>query len=124
MLEPADTVSIFQKESEKPRQFIPGEIIFEEGQMGELMYGISEGEVELCLNGKVLETIKAGDIFGEGALVHNPGVRATTAIAKTHCTLVFIDQKRFLFALQNTPMFAVEVIKSLSDRLRRLKRAL
>lgn len=124
MLEPAITVSIFQKQSEEPLTFAAGEVIFEAGQPGDVMYGILEGEVELLVNGKVVETIKTGDIFGEGALVHPSKIRASTAVAKTDCKLAFLDQERFLFAIQETPMFALEVIRSFSDRLRRFKHSM
>jgi CRP-like cAMP-binding protein len=123
MLDPARTVSIFQKQP-GPMSFLPGEVIFEEGKVGDVMYGIIEGEVELFVNGKVVETIKKGDVFGEGALVHQEHTRASTAIAKTECKLAELDQKRFLFAVQETPMFALDVIRSYSYRLRRLKRSL
>ncbi len=86
------------------------------------MYGIVEGEVELCVDGKVVETILQGDVFGEGALVHEDHKRYETAIAKTDCCLVFLNRQHFFFAVQQTPMFALEVIRSYSDRLRRLKR--
>ena len=85
------------------------------------MYGIIFGEVEMCLNGKVVETIKEGDIFGQGALVHQDHKRASTAIAKTECQLAFLNREHFLFAVQQTPMFALEVMRSYSDRFRRLK---
>ncbi|MGH2416240.1 MAG: hypothetical protein ACRDEA_21625 [Microcystaceae cyanobacterium] len=43
MLEPVQTTEIFQKQS-NPLTFAPGNIIFEEGQHGDTMYGIIEGE--------------------------------------------------------------------------------
>jgi CRP-like cAMP-binding protein len=85
------------------------------------MYGIISGEVEMYLKGKMVETIKAGDIFGQGALVHEDHQRASTAIAKTECQLAFLNREHFLFAVQQTPMFALEVMRSYSDRFRRLK---
>ncbi|MGL4377302.1 MAG: cyclic nucleotide-binding domain-containing protein [Microcoleaceae cyanobacterium] len=121
MLEPAKTVQLFQKQSVSPKQFKVGEVIFQEGELGEYMYGILEGEVNLMIKGKLVETIKKGDIFGEGALVHKNATRVSTAVAKTNCTLAFLDQKHFLFAIQETPMFALEVMRSFSDRLRHLK---
>ncbi|MEM1170441.1 MAG: cyclic nucleotide-binding domain-containing protein [Cyanobacteria bacterium P01_H01_bin.35] len=123
MLEPAKTVELFQKQPEH-KTFYPGDVIFEDGKKGDVMYGIIEGVVELFVNGKVVETIKTGDVFGEGALVHEEHTRASTAIAKTECKLAYLDQERFLFAVQETPMFALYVIRSYSDRLRRLKRSL
>ena len=123
MLEPAKTVSIFQKQSESI-SVAAGHIIFTAGEPGDYMYGLLEGEVELVIDGKVVETILTGDIFGEGALVQPHGTRASTAIAKTDCKLAFLDEKRFLFAIQETPSFALQVMRSFSARLRRLKTAI
>ncbi len=116
-----ETIKLFQRQPE-PQTFKAGEIIFEDGQKGEQMYGIIAGTVELKVNGEVVETIEQGDVFGEGALVHQEGTRASTAVAKTDCTLAFMDKGRFLFAVQETPEFALDVLRSYSDRLRRLKR--
>ena len=120
MPDPARTVTIFQKQP-NPILVPKGQTIFTEGELGEVMYGVIEGEVELVVNGKVVERIGKGDIFGEGALVHESRVRGSTAIATTDCTLASLDQQRFLFAIQTTPMFAVEVMRSYSERLRHLK---
>ncbi|HIK03198.1 MAG TPA: Crp/Fnr family transcriptional regulator [Trichormus sp. M33_DOE_039] len=119
MSNPVITVGIFQKQSD-PQVFPVGQVIFADGDPGEYMYGIVEGEIELLVNGKVVETIGAGDVFGTGVLV---GVkhRTYTAIAKTDCTLAYLDEKRFLFAVQETPMFALMVIKNYSERLTRLQ---
>ena len=76
------------------------------------------------VNGKVVETIKEGDVFGERALVSEDHKRASTAIAKVDSQLAFLDREHFLFAIQQTPMFALKVIRSYSDRLRRLKHLL
>lgn len=122
-LSPAETVRIFQRQPD-PIWVAAGQVIFEEGQPGDYMYGILEGEVNLTVAGEVVETIEAGDVFGQGALVHPDGTRSTTAIAKTDGKLAFIDEKRFLFAVQETPMFALEVMRSYSDRLRRFKHPL
>jgi len=122
MLQPAETVKLFNKQPEQ--HYTAGKVIFEEGQRGDVMFGILEGEIELWVNGKVVETLIAGDVFGEGALVQPDGTRASTAIAKTDCILAIMDQSRFLFAVQQTPMFALEVLKSYSDRLRQMKHSL
>ena len=56
MLSPVITLSIFQKQPD-PQVFSTGQVIFEEGQPGDCMFGILEGEVEILLN---LPTSKAG----------------------------------------------------------------
>jgi CRP/FNR family transcriptional regulator, cyclic AMP receptor protein len=120
MLSPVKTVEIFQS-SPEPHSVNAGDVIFTSGDAGSVMYGILEGEVEISVNGQILETIYHGDIFGEGALVHSDSKRASTAIAKTDCKLAFMERKNFLFAVQQTPMFALEIMRSYSDRIRRLR---
>jgi len=120
MLEPAKTVHIYQKEP-GIKEFSKGEVIFTLGEIGTVMYGLLEGVIELFVDNKVVETIEAGDIFGEGALVHESHKRATTAVAKTDCKIAYLDKERFLFAVQETPIFALEVMRSYSNRLRRFK---
>lgn len=122
MLSPIKTVEIFQAAPE-PQIIKAGSVIFAEGDTGSVMYGLIEGEVEILVNGTVLETIYQGDIFGEGALVHTDHKRASSAIAKIDCKLAFMEHKNFIFAVQQTPMFALEVMRSYSDRIRRLRQS-
>jgi CRP-like cAMP-binding protein len=123
MLEPLQTVQIFQKNCQ-PHTFKAGEVIFNQGEPGDVMYGIIEGEVQFSVDGKIAESLKAGDVFGEGAIVHPKHQRRSTATAKTDCQLVILDKERFMFAVQQTPMFALEVMRSYSDRLNRLRHLL
>jgi CRP/FNR family cyclic AMP-dependent transcriptional regulator len=119
----AHTVELFSKVPEALR-FDPGAVIFSQGEAGTVMYGILEGQINLVVQGQVVETIAAGDVFGEGALVHNHGTRASTAIVATPCKLAVLDEERFKFLIENTPMFALEVMRSYSDRLRHCKELL
>ncbi|MDJ0714231.1 MAG: Crp/Fnr family transcriptional regulator [Prochloraceae cyanobacterium] len=122
-MSPVRTVEIFQK-TPSPQTFLAGQVIFNEGEPGNLVYGIIEGEVDIFVKGKVVETIKRGDVFGQGALVQSEDTRASTAIAKTDCVIGWLDREHFLFAIEHTPMFAVELLKSFSTRTRSLKQNL
>ena len=123
MLQPVRTIEFFQKPP-SPKSFTAGEVIFQQGERSDVMYGIISGEVEILVDGKVVETIYKGDVFGEGVLLHLDRQRDSTAIAKTDSLLAFLDREHFMFAVQQTPMFALEVMKSYSDRLRRLRHIL
>lgn len=118
MLSPIETIKVLN-ENGHPLSLKTGDIIFEQGQFGEVMYGIIEGEVGLFLGNLLVETIEKGDLFGEGALVQPEHLRATTAKALTDAKLVTLDRERFLFAVQETPLFALQTLKSFSDRLRK-----
>jgi CRP-like cAMP-binding protein len=96
-----------------------GQVIFAQGGVADQMYAIIEGEVEILINGKLLETTAAGGIIGEMALIDS-SPRSATAIARTECKLVPVDQKRFNFLVQQTPNFAINVMKIMIARIRKL----
>lgn len=124
MLTPVETVQILQTHGSEALHVLAGEAIFNQGESGELMYGILEGEVQFSLNGHQAESLKVGDVFGEGAIVNFDHKRRSTATAKTDCTLVSLDRERFLFAIQQSPVFALEVLRSYSDRVNDLRHLL
>jgi CRP-like cAMP-binding protein len=100
----------------------PGELIFRSGEPGDCMFGLLEGTVELSWNGdRGHETIQAGDVFGAGALVTHDHRRFGNAKAVTPCRLLVMNREKFLFAVQESPMFAIELLGSIDQRLRDLK---
>jgi len=100
-------------------QVLPGHVIFAQGDRGEVMYVVLEGEAQILLDGKAVETVRAGAIIGEMALI-DAGPRSATAIAKTRCVLVAIDEARFSDLVSRRPEFALEVMRTLAHRLRRM----
>lgn len=96
-----------------------GQAIFEKGGIADFMYVIIEGEVDISVDNKFLDTTGTGGIVGEMALIDSRP-RSATAIAKTECKLVPIDQKQFTFLVQQTPNFAINVMKIMVERIRKL----
>jgi len=94
-----------------------GEVVFSEGDPGQEMYGVVEGEIELRAHGRAIRTLGADDIFGEMALVDR-SPRSATAVASADSVLAVIDEHRFLFLVQETPMFALQVMSAMADRIR------
>jgi CRP-like cAMP-binding protein len=99
-------------------EYKAGQVIFEEGTDGNVMYAIKEGQVDIIHNGKTIETLNAGEFFGEMALV-DQSPRSANAIAKTDCKIIVVNQHRFLFLVQETPTFALQVMHVMSERVRR-----
>ena len=113
------TVDLFHAESTELMGFRAGDTVFREGDPGDLMYIVREGSVELRVNGQLVETLGPGGVLGEMALIeHAP--RTATATAKTDCTLVPIPEKRFMFMVQQTPHFALQIMRVMAERLRRM----
>jgi CRP-like cAMP-binding protein len=99
------------------KSFSAGQQIFREGQPGDVMYIVVEGNVDILVGDKIVETVGPGGILGEMALIDNKA-RSATAIAKTDCKLMPINKTHFVFLVQETPYFALQVMKTMTDRLR------
>ena len=99
------------------RDVLAGTVIFEEGASGAEMFGILEGEVEVRLPNGAVRRLGPDDTFGEMAIV-DTSPRSATVVAVTDTKLAVIDRARFLFLVQETPMFALQVMSSLAERLR------
>jgi CRP/FNR family transcriptional regulator, cyclic AMP receptor protein len=110
------TLNLF-RHSKEFEQFPAGEVIFKEGTPGDVMYVIQEGEVDILIHGRVIETVGVGGVVGEMALI-DKGPRSATVIAKTDAKIVPVDNKQFEFLVQETPFFATQVMRILVDRLR------
>ncbi|MDP1634450.1 MAG: cyclic nucleotide-binding domain-containing protein [Gallionellaceae bacterium] len=95
-----------------------GQTLFNEGESGDKMYVVMSGTVMIVIQGKVMEMAEAGAIVGEMAVMDEVA-RSATVIAKTDSTLFPIDRKRFNFLVQQTPNFALHVMRVIADRLRR-----
>lgn len=70
------------RQAEEYETFAAGATIFAAGDPGDFMYAVRDGEVDLLIDGNVIETVASGGIFGEMALVGDK-VRSATALAKT-----------------------------------------
>ena len=70
----------------KERRFREGETVIREGSGGAAFYVIASGEVTVTIGGEPRATLKAGDYFGEIALL-DEGARIATVTASTelHC---------------------------------------
>ncbi|HKA46706.1 MAG TPA: cyclic nucleotide-binding domain-containing protein [Methyloceanibacter sp.] len=106
-----------------PARFGPGDVIFAEGDRGDAMYVVRNGEVTIERHGTVMETVGGGGVFGEMALIDG-SPRSATVRAKTACEVVPINEKSFLFLVHETPYFAIAVMRTLADRLRRMDEAI
>jgi CRP-like cAMP-binding protein len=100
------------------RKFVAGDVIFAEGDAGDSMYAVIEGEIEIRKRDKIVDTVSAGGVFGEMALIDQEP-RSATAVAKNDCRVVAVGQRRFTLLVQQTPYFALQIMHVLADRLRK-----
>ena len=113
------TVDLFRNEADRAEAVPAGHVLFAEGTQGEMMYVVLEGEVELRVRGQVVDRVGPGGVLGEMSLI-DPEPRAASAVTVTPCKLVHIDKHRFMFLVQQTPHFALQIMRVIADRLRRM----
>ena len=111
------TFDIFSREPDI-RSFNSGDPIFREGDPGDCMFVVIEGTVEIRANGVVIDRLSPGGIFGEMGLIDSRP-RSAAAMAATDCKLAAIGEKRFLRLVEQTPSFALQIMRVISERLRR-----
>lgn len=81
------------------------------------MFVLLEGQAEIEIDGQVMEISEPGALIGEMAIIDG-SPRTATVSAKTDCKLARVSQKRFTFLVQQTPFFAIQVMRVLAERLR------
>jgi CRP/FNR family transcriptional regulator, cyclic AMP receptor protein len=96
---------------------LSGQALFREGDGGNQMYVLETGIAEVFVQNKLVETLRHGGIVGEMGLV-SPGPHSASVIAKTDCEFVAVDEKRFQFLVQQTPYFAIQVMRLMAECLR------
>jgi CRP-like cAMP-binding protein len=105
------------------KSYRAGQIIFKQGDPGDHMYVVKSGEVDILVGERAVETLTEGGVFGEMALLDQAS-RSATAMARSDCEVVPVDQKRFLFMVQQTPFFALEIMRMMAQRLRTMDQRL
>lgn len=96
-----------------------GSMIMKEGQAGVLMYVVLEGGVAVTIQGKLVERVGPGGVFGEMALVERTP-RLASAVAESACTLLAINRNTFLNLVRASPDFGVALLGAVSERARQM----
>lgn len=96
-----------------------GDPVFMIGDPGDRMYVLMAGEADIIVGNVIVEKAMPGALLGELALV-DAAPRTATVLAVSDCKLLPIDVSRFRFLIQQTPNFALHVMKIIAERLRRM----
>jgi CRP/FNR family cyclic AMP-dependent transcriptional regulator len=105
-----------------------GQIIFNAGELGDALYIVRSGEVELYVKDTagqkiVLTTVERNDIFGELSML-DERPRSATAMALTDTELLLLDRNDLLLLFQKQPDAALNMLAAISTMLRKVDRLL
>ena len=102
--------------------YAPGTALCAENATEDTFYIILEGEAEVTkvINHnemRLLKTLRAGDFFGEMALIHN-APRAASVTAKSHLVALELNKEAFDRVLKSSNTMAMTMVREISNRLR------
>jgi CRP/FNR family cyclic AMP-dependent transcriptional regulator len=123
------SVSLFSACSKKELQAVArasdqvdlaeGRALCEQGSIGREAFIILEGTAEVKRNGKKVATLKAGDTFGELALLDH-GPRTATVTATTPLKVLVIGAREFAGVIDEVPPIAHKLLMALAALVREL----
>jgi CRP-like cAMP-binding protein len=114
----------FFRSAGKERWIDAGTTIFSENSKGlplllmpNRIYLVLQGEVSVVAKGTPIANVGAGEIFGEMASLGQMP-RSASAVAKTDCRVIGLDEAQFDTALGKDPAFALMLLSVMAGRLR------
>jgi CRP/FNR family cyclic AMP-dependent transcriptional regulator len=101
------------------RSYPAGETIIAEGKSAKEMFIVKKGRVSVRVGEIEVEEVGPGGILGEMALLDR-NARSAEAVAIEATEVLPIDERVFIILVQETPGFALDVLRVLAGRLRRM----
>jgi len=105
------------------RIYRDGDVIIQQGDTGECFYVVQSGRVEVKQTSEQgqqhLAYLESGDSFGEMAIFEKV-VRSATIRAVGETRVLKVDKKTLFRRIQEDPLLAVGLLKSMSQRIRDL----
>ena len=107
------------------RRYEDGEIVVRQGDPGDCLFVVQDGEVEILVRDGdtevVLRSAGRNEVLGEMAIFeHRP--RSATIRAKGPARLLTLDKRNFLRRINEDPSLAFRMIETMSRRVRELSR--
>jgi len=100
-----------------------GEIITRQGDVGNVMYVVQQGKVDIVREMEGHETLlrvaREGEFLGEMSIFDHE-VRSATLRANGDVKVLTIDKKNFLKRIHEDPSLAFRIVQTMSQRVREL----
>ena len=100
----------------RPSLVVPGEHILKKGDVGDCMYFIASGVVEVALDSGIV-ALGSGEFFGEMALI-NEAPRVADVTAKAFCDLLVLETREFHELLNTNPEVRARIYEIAEQRLK------
>jgi hypothetical protein len=101
----------------RPMVFLPDDYIILQGEYGDCMYFLSNGDVEVVVNGQRVASLGQGSPFGETALIQGEK-RMASIRALSYCDVYKLSKDDFDALRGRYPDFDAQVKKVVEDRIK------
>ncbi len=109
------------------KEYREGEIIVRQGDEGNCMFVVQDGQVEVVMAGdgreKRLAVLGQGEFFGEMA-IFDKKPRSATVRALSNARVLSVDKRNFLTRIHEDPSIAFRLVQTMSRRIRDLNEEL
>ena len=95
-----------------------GTVLTREGRTGKEFFVLVDGTAQVTKSGKKVADLKAGDWFGEIALITD-SPRTATVTATSPVDVLVITDRRFRSVVETMPSIALKVLSRVGERLAR-----
>ncbi len=110
-------------QGELGRTYHDGEVVFSQGDEGNCLYVVQEGQLEIVRaeDGKetVLRVAGKDELIGEMAIFQKV-VRSATVRARGTARVLTLDKRNFLRRINEDPSLAFRIVETMSRRVREL----
>jgi voltage-gated potassium channel len=101
----------------RPMVFLPDDYIIRQGEFGDCMYFLSNGDVEVLVNGAHVASLGQGSPFGETALIQGEK-RMASIRALSYCDVYKLSKDDFDALRGRYPDFDAQVKKVVEERIK------
>jgi putative methionine-R-sulfoxide reductase with GAF domain len=109
--------------AELGKVYSDGEIIFKEGEKGEVMFAIQSGRVKITKRtdsgDMTIAILETGEVFGEMSLFDKLP-RSANATAEGETRVLTINKKKFFSTVSRDPSLVFKILETTSMRIRKL----
>jgi CRP-like cAMP-binding protein len=102
--------------------FAPGEAVVREGEPGETLFVVLQGEGKVVRNGKKVGTVLPGDFFGELATI-DAQPRSASVVAVTPVRVLRLFRRHLMALLRDEPQVTLKLLDGIVRRLRQVDRS-
>lgn len=102
--------------------FGPGQSVVNEGELGETLFVVLEGEGKVVRGGKKVGTVLPGDFFGELATI-DAQARSASVVAVTPMRVLRLFRRHLMALLKEEPHVTLKLLDGIVRRIRQVERS-